>query len=73
MFILLVILLVACGAPSAQAVQPAEPPETLVPVSETVPTLEPMKVIIGIQPFASNLPLYIAQQEGYFADPRLAS
>lgn len=61
-------LLVACGVQSAPTVQPTQVSATQIATDEAVPTLEPMNVTIGVQPFASNLPLYIAQQEGYFAE-----
>lgn len=64
--ILAASMLGACTAPSA----PTQPSITQT-ASQNELTPEPIAVRVGIQPFASNLPLYIALSEGYFTEQGL--
>ena len=62
LFLLLATILLFSGC-----VPPGNTPENTALEANENTSPEPIKLKIGILPFSSYLPLYIAQVEGYFA------
>ncbi|MEW5940390.1 MAG: ABC transporter substrate-binding protein, partial [Chloroflexota bacterium] len=78
--VLMAMALTACApAQTATPTQaPTKPVATSVPPTAVLPTdtatpepLTPIKIKIGLSPYGSYLPLYIAQAEGYYAEAGL--
>ncbi|MBI3158386.1 MAG: ABC transporter substrate-binding protein [Chloroflexi bacterium] len=72
-FLVCSVLLTACGGTAtATSAPPAQAPATTVPAApEPTETPEPDVVILGISRAFTSLPLYIALEEGYFAEQNI--
>ncbi len=71
--IFLAVLLSACApvvSPAQTTIATAEEPAETT-TEEATATFEPVNLKVGLQPYSSNLPVYLAQAEGFYAEQGL--
>jgi len=62
------MLLVACGVPEPTQAPVEEDAEEAEPEEEASVEAEPIDIVVGMPPFLSNGPVFIALEEGYFEE-----